>query len=85
MDQLGAPQKIGPLHWAAHKEHVEIALFLIESGADLLKVDGEGRTPLSMASPELAEKMIGTFVIGILSSSSDPFPSAQQRFSRGFV
>ena len=59
MDQLGAPQKIGPLHWAAHKEHVEIALFLIENGADLLKLDGEGRTPLSMASPELAEKMIG--------------------------
>lgn len=59
VDQLGAPQKIGPLHWAAHKEHIEIALFLIESGADLLKVDGEGRTPLSMASPELAEKMIG--------------------------
>ena len=82
MDQLGAPQKIGPLHWAAHKEHVEIALFLIESGADLLKVDGEGRTPLSMASPELADKMIGTFVIVILSSSPDPFPSAQQRFSR---
>ena len=62
VDQLGAPQKIAPLHWAAHKEHVEIALFLIESGADLLKVDGEGRTPLSMASPELAEKMIGIYV-----------------------
>ena len=59
VNQLGAPQKIGPLHWAAHKEHVEIALFLIENGAEILKVDGEGRTPLSMASPELADKMIG--------------------------
>ena len=81
MDQLGAPQKIGPLHWAAHKEHVEIALFLIESGADLLKVDGEGRTPLSMASPELAEKMIGTFMIGILPSSPDPFPKVHNKDS----
>ena len=59
MDKLGALQNIGPLHWAAHKEHVEIALFLIENGADVLKKDGEGRTPLSMASPELADKMIG--------------------------
>ena len=59
MNKLGAPQRIGPLHWAAHKEHVEIALLLIENGADLLKEDGEGRTPLSMASPELADKMIG--------------------------
>lgn len=59
MDRLGAYQNIGPLHWAAHKEHVEIALFLIENGADLLKEDKEGRTPLSMASPELADKMIG--------------------------
>ena len=66
VDQLGAPQKIGPLHWAAHKEHVEIAVFLIENGANLLKVDREGRTPLSMASPELADKMIGKYCRVIL-------------------
>ena len=59
VDKLGATQNIGPLHWAAHKEHVEIAMFLIENGADVLKEDGEGRNPLSMASPELADKMIG--------------------------
>ena len=59
VNKLGAPQNIGPLHWAAHKEHVELALFLLENGADLLKEDGEGRTPLSMASPEMADRMIG--------------------------
>ena len=55
----GASQSIGPLHWAAHKEHEEIALFLIENGSDVMLQDKEGRTPLSMASPELATKMIG--------------------------
>ncbi len=55
----GASQNIGPLHWAAHKESGEIAMFLIESGADVLQQDKEGRTPLSMASPELAAKMMG--------------------------
>lgn len=71
---------IGPLHWAAHKENVEVALFLIENGADVLKTDGEGRTPLSMASPELADKMIGErlsmCVISIVASS---FAAAAQK------
>ena len=59
MNSLGASQGIGPLHWAAHKEHEEIAMFLIENGADVLLKDKEERTPLSMASPELAQKMTG--------------------------
>ena len=59
VNKLGGSQCIGPLHWAAHKEYSEVALFLIEHGGDLLLKDGEGRTPLSMASLVLAEKMIG--------------------------
>lgn len=59
VNKLGGSQSIGPLHWAAHKEYSEVALFLIEHGGDVLLKDGEGRTPLSMASLVLAEKMIG--------------------------
>lgn len=55
----GAKQKISPLHWAAHKENDKMALFLIRNGADVLLADNEGRTPISMASPALAEQMIG--------------------------
>ena len=55
---LGAAQNIGALHWAAHKENAEVAIFLIENGADVTQTDKEGRTPLSMASPELATRMI---------------------------
>lgn len=59
VNKVGGSQCIGPLHWAAHKEYSEVALFLIEHGGDVLLKDGEGRTPLSMASLVLAEKMIG--------------------------
>ena len=59
VNQVGGTQKIGPLHWAAHKELVDIAVLLIENEGDILLKDNEGRTPLSMASPALAEKMIG--------------------------
>ena len=59
VNKVGGSQRIGPLHWAAHKEYSEVALFLIEHGGDVLLKDGEGRTPLSMASLVLAEKMIG--------------------------
>ena len=55
----GAKQNISPLHWAAHKENDEMALFLIQHGADVLLTDNEERTPISMASPALAEQMIG--------------------------
>jgi len=55
----GAKQNISPLHWAAHKENDEMALFLIQHGADILLTDNEERTPISMASPALAEQMIG--------------------------
>lgn len=55
----GAAQQIAPLHWAAHKEFTDIALHLIENGADIQLRDKEGRTPLGLASPELASKMIG--------------------------
>jgi ankyrin repeat protein len=53
----GAQQNIAPLHWAAHKEREDIALLLIENGADILLKDKEGRMPLSMAAPDLAAKM----------------------------
>ena len=59
VNKAGGTQMIGPLHWAAHKEIVSIAVLLIEHGGDVLLQDNEGRTPLSMASPALAEKMIG--------------------------
>ena len=49
---------LAPLHWAAHKEREGIALLLIEHGADILLKDKEQRTPLSMAAPDLAAKMI---------------------------
>lgn len=59
VNACGAKQNISPLHWAAHKENVEMALFLINNRADILQADKEGRTPISMASPALAEQMIG--------------------------
>lgn len=62
VNQPGATQGITPLHWAAHKEHAGICQFLIEHGADVLRKDREGRTPLSMASPDLAFHMMGGFV-----------------------
>lgn len=55
----GAAQQIAPLHWAAHKEFTDIALLLIEHGADIRLRDKEGRTPLGLASPELASRMLG--------------------------
>ena len=55
----GGKQGITALHWAAHKEMEDIALFLIKNGADVTAQDCEGRTPLSMATPELATKMRG--------------------------
>lgn len=52
-------QCITPLHWAAHMEKTEVALYLIGKGADVMAKDKKGRTPLSMATPELAAKMKG--------------------------
>ena len=54
----GGQQHIAPLHWAAHKEREGVALLLIAHGADILLRDKEGRTPLSMAAPTLASKMM---------------------------
>ena len=59
VNERGAPQLLTPLHWAAHKEHTEIALLLIENGADIHLKDKEGRTPVSMAAPELTARMLG--------------------------
>ena len=55
----GGSQNIAPLHWAAHKEFTEIALLLIEYGADVQLKDKEGRTPIGLAAPELASRMLG--------------------------
>ena len=55
----GGEQGLTALHWAAHKEMREVALYLIEKGGDVTAGDKVGRTPLSMASPELAEQMKG--------------------------
>ena len=70
VNQPGAAQGITPLHWAAHKEHAGICQFLIEHSADILCKDREGRTPLSMASPDLAARMIGVFVCSELTCNS---------------
>ncbi len=55
-------QGLTALHWTAHKEMKEDSLYLIENGADVLAKDKVGRTPLSMATCELAEKMRGTYM-----------------------
>lgn len=55
----GGEQGLSPLHWAAHTEMEQVALYLIEKGGDVTAKDKTGRTPLSMASPELAAKMRG--------------------------
>ena len=54
-----SPHVTGALHWAAHKEYEEMALFLIANGGDIMLKDEKGRTPLSMASKLLGAKMIG--------------------------
>ena len=61
VNACGAKQSISPLHWAAHKENDKMALYLIDNGADIMLADKEGRTPISMASPALAEQMIGNY------------------------
>ena len=58
VNSVGAAQQIAPLHWAAHKEHSDIAMLLIEFGANVQLKDKEGRTPLCLASPELASRML---------------------------
>ena len=52
-------QGLTALHLAAHTEMKEVALYLIENGADVLAKDKMERTPLSMATCELAKKMRG--------------------------
>lgn len=52
-------QGLTALHWAAHEEMEELVLYLIENGASVTTEDKVQRTPLSMASPELALKMRG--------------------------
>lgn len=59
---------LAPLHWAAHKEREDIALLLIEHGANILLKDKEDRTPLSMAAPDLAAKMTSIYIAIIISS-----------------
>ena len=59
----GGQQHIAPLHWAAHKEREDVALLLISRGADILLNDRENRTPLSMAAPTLASRMMSEFSV----------------------
>ena len=52
-------QRTTPLHWASFSEIEELAIFLIEIGGDVTMVDRDGRTPFSMASTKLQNKMKG--------------------------
>jgi uncharacterized protein len=51
-----------PLHWAAEKNHPEIAKLLIDAGADISAETSPGMTPLALAmrmgSLEVAEVLI---------------------------
>ena len=44
--------KSAPLHWALVHGKIEIALVLVEQGASVEVEDGEGKTPLDLASEE---------------------------------
>ena len=50
------------LHWAAERDHIEVAKLLLESGAEVNKADDIGRTPLQVAAfsghKEVAELLI---------------------------
>ena len=51
---VGGPQKLGPLHIAAHHNAIETCKLLIEYGGDPCLKDGDGDTPLDLVnSPEL--------------------------------
>jgi ankyrin repeat protein len=57
---VNAPQVDGStaLHWAVHRDHLEIADALIKGGADVKQANRTGVTPLSMASLVANPKMI---------------------------
>ena len=61
----GGGQEITALHWAAFNEIEELAVFLIQNGANVAAMDMKGRTPLTMASTHLQNKMKGEKISGV--------------------
>ena len=47
-----------PLHWASYSSAIEIALYLINLGADINKQDNNGNTPLHLAVIKNSYKMV---------------------------
>ncbi len=67
---VDAPQPDGAtaLHWAMHREHVEIAGLLIGAGADVDAANDLGVTPLLMASARGHGELVGR----LLAAGADP-------------
>ncbi len=67
---VDVPQPDGAtaLHWAVHREHVEIAGLLIDAGADVDAANDLGVTPLLMASA----RGHGALVARLLAAGADP-------------
>ena len=53
-----------PLHWAIIKEQQESSILLAKAGADLNIKNGDGKTPLDLATKELADMLINVNSIG---------------------
>ena len=68
--EVDAPQPDGAtaLHWAVHREHVEIAELLIDAGASVDAVNDLGVTPLLMA----CARGHGALVERLLAAGADP-------------
>ena len=72
---VNAPQANGAiaLHWAAHRDDLEMAELLIEAGADLNVANDYGVTPLSLACTNGSPAMIGK----LLKAGADPNATQQ--------
>ena len=54
----GGPQKLSPLHLAAHSNHLAVCCVLALKGADIYMQDIDGDTPLSLGNTELKEAIL---------------------------
>jgi ankyrin repeat protein len=57
IDQWSMPQST-PLHWAAARDHVEMAKLLLDRGADPNILAGDGLTALDVAEQGLSEGIV---------------------------